>query len=202
MLVLEENVLYELNVKNSRFLAEAFIVENAEAAREKLREQKARYADASHVVHAFVVGPEGNVMGCSDDGEPPGTSGRPTLEVLKGSGVTNVILTVTRWFGGTKLGTGGLVKAYTESAQGAVALMRTHEMVAMSSFSVEVPYALYEQVKKLLAACGAEVLTEDFGAAITLAGRLRESETETLATQLRDISRGGIQLCTTAEGMR
>lgn len=202
MLVLDENVLFELNVKNSRFLAEAFYVENAEAAREKLREQKARYADASHVVHAFVVGPEGNIMGCSDDGEPSGTSGRPTLEVLKGSGVTNVILTVTRWFGGTKLGTGGLVKAYTESAQGAVALMRTHELVAMSSFSMDVPYGLYEQVKKLLAACEAETLSEEFGAEITLKGRLRESETEKLTVQLRDLSRGKIELVTTMEGSR
>ncbi|MBO7092300.1 MAG: YigZ family protein, partial [Victivallales bacterium] len=144
MLVLEESVQFELTVKNSRFLAEAFIVGNAEAARERLREQKERFSDASHVVHAFIVGPEGNVMGCSDDGEPSGTSGRPVLEVLKGSGVTNVILTVTRWFGGTKLGTGGLVKAYTESAQGVVAQMRTHELVAMSHFEMMVPYGLYE----------------------------------------------------------
>ena len=200
MLVLEENVLFELNVKNSRFLAEAFFVENAEAAREKLREQKARYADASHVVHAFVVGPEGNVMGCSDDGEPSGTSGRPTLEVLKGSGVTNVILTVTRWFGGTKLGTGGLVKAYTESAQGVVALMRTHELVAMSSFALDVPYGLYEQVKKLLASSGAEALAETFGEEVVLSGRLREAEMEKLAVQLRDMSRGRIQLKTEEDG--
>lgn len=199
MLVLEESVQFELNVKNSRFLAEAFIVGNAEAAREKLREQKERFSDSNHVVHAFVVGPEGNVMGCSDDGEPSGTSGRPVLEVLKGSGVTNVILTVTRWFGGTKLGTGGLVKAYTESAQGVVALMRTHELVAMSRFGVDVPYGLYEQVKKLLAAHGAEIQTEEFGEGVSMAGRLRESETEPLAVQLRDLSRGKIQLRTEKE---
>ena len=200
MLVLEESVQFELTVKNSRFLAEAFVVANAEAAREKLRNQKERFSDASHVVHAFIVGPEGNVMGCSDDGEPSGTSGRPVLEVLKGSGVTNVILTVTRWFGGTKLGTGGLVKAYTESAQGVVAQMKTHELVAMSRFEMVVPYGLYEQVKKLLAAHGAEVQSESFGEGVSLSGRLRESETAPLAVQLRDLSRGKVELLTEAEG--
>ena len=200
MLVLEDSVQFELTVKNSRFLAEAFIVGNAEAARERLREQKERFSDASHVVHAFIVGPEGNVLGCSDDGEPSGTSGRPVLEVLKGSGVTNVILTVTRWFGGTKLGTGGLVKAYTESAQGVVAQMRTHELVAMSRFEMTVPYGLYEQVKKLLAAHGAEIQTEMFGEGVAMAGRLREAEVEPLAGQLRDLSRGKIELQTEAEG--
>ena len=172
MLVLEESVQFELTVKNSRFLAEAFIVGNAEAARERLREQKERFSDASHVVHAFIVGPEGNVMGCSDDGEPSGTSGRPVLEVLKGSGVTNVILTVTR----------------------------THELVAMSHFEMTVPYGLYEQVKKLLAAHGAEIQTETFGEGVAMAGRLREAETKPLAGQLRDLSRGKIELQTEAEG--
>ena len=200
MLVLEESVQFELTVKNSRFLAEAFVVANAEAARERLREQKERFSDASHVVHAFIVGPEGNVMGCSDDGEPSGTSGRPVLEVLKGSGVTNVILTVTRWFGGTKLGTGGLVKAYTESAQGVVAQMKTHELVAMSRFGTTVPYGLYEQVKKLLAAHGAEVQSESFGEGVAMAGRLRETEVATLSAQLRDLSRGKVELQTEAEG--
>ena len=200
MLVLEDSVQFELTVKNSRFLAEAFVVANAEAAREKLRNQKVRFSDASHVVHAFIVGPEGTVMGCSDDGEPSGTSGRPVREVLKGSGVTNVILTVTRWFGGTKLGTGGLVKAYTESAQGVVAQMKTHELVAMSRFETVVPYGLYEQVKKLLATHGAEVQSESFGEGVSLSGRLREAETAPLAVQLRDLSRGKVELQTEAEG--
>ena len=139
-------------------------------------------------------------MCCSDDGEPSGTSGRPVLEVLKGSGVTNVILTVTRWFGGTKLGTGGLVKAYTESAQGVVAQMKTHELVAMSRFEMTVPYGLYEQVKKLLAAHGAEVQTESFGEGVAMAGHLRESEVASLAVQLRDLSRGKVEMQTEAEG--
>ena len=78
---------------------------------EYVKSQKAKYADATHVVHAFVIGPGAEVMGMSDDGEPSGTAGRPALDVLRGRGCTNTVLTITRWFGGTLLGTGGLVKA-------------------------------------------------------------------------------------------
>ena len=78
-------------------------------------------------------------MGCSDDGEPSGTAGRPALEVLKGSGITNVLLTVTRWFGGIKLGTGGLVRAYTESAQLALADAPTVELVPLTRFTLSLP---------------------------------------------------------------
>ena len=113
MLILRQGTRAELTVRKSRFLAEATPVDSVEAARALWRERKRIYADSNHVVYAFVCGPQGGVMGCSDDGEPSGTSGRPTLEVLKGSGITNVLLTVTRWFGGILLGTGGLVRAYT-----------------------------------------------------------------------------------------
>lgn len=194
MLVLDEYASFELTIKNSRFLAEAFAVSSAEEAREKLREQKEKYADASHVVHAFVVGPSGGVQGCSDDGEPSGTSGRPTLEVLKGTGVTNVMITVTRWFGGTKLGTGGLVKAYTESAQGVAALMVTSELVEKTSFEVAIPYALYDQVKILFDSVGVELSDETFGEEVCLRGQVRESEAAGLEASLRDISRGKVGL--------
>ena len=139
-------------------------------------------------------------MAAAAVGAPCRPSGRPVLEVLKGSGVTNVILTVTRWFGGTKLGTGGLVKAYTESAQGVVAQMKTHELVAMSRFETAVPYGLYEQVKKLMGTHGVEIQTESFGEGVSLSGRLRESEVASLAVQLRDLSRGKVELRTEAEG--
>ena len=109
---------FTLIVKNSRFLAELFPVATQEGARTILAAQKSRWPDIRHVVHAFAIGPQANILGCSDDGEPAGTAGRPALEVLKGSGVTNVLLTIARWFGGTKLGTGGLVHAYGDAARG------------------------------------------------------------------------------------
>lgn len=95
----------------------SFPVETQAQAREKLHEVKQKYFDATHVVHAFSVGLKSETFGMSDDGEPSGTAGRPVLDVLKGSGITNILLTVTRYFGGTLLGTGGLVHAYSESAK-------------------------------------------------------------------------------------
>src|SRR5574344_183749 len=94
-----------------------------------LHELKIQYADATHVVHAFVTGTFGEVNGMSDDGEPAGTAGRPVLEVLKGSNITNVLLTVTRYFGGTLLGTGGLVKAYGDCAK--LAIEQAHQQNAI-----------------------------------------------------------------------
>jgi len=148
MLILRQGTRAELLVRKSRFLAEATPVASADAARELWRERKRIYADCNHVVMAFICGPQGGVMGCSDDGEPSGTAGRPALEVLKGSGITNVLLTVTRWFGGIKLGTGGLVRAYTESAQLALADPPVVELVPLTRFILALSYLHYENVRR------------------------------------------------------
>ena len=117
MEVLSEYASAELEIKKSRFLAEAFPVSSQSEARNLLKAQKERYDDATHVVHGLVLGNAAEILGMSDDGEPAGTAGRPVLDVVKGRGCTNILVTVTRWFGGTLLGTGGLVKAYGDSAK-------------------------------------------------------------------------------------
>jgi len=180
----------ELNIRNSRFLAEAFIVGTQEEARALIKAQKERYADATHVVHAFVIGPAGGILGCSDDGEPSGTAGRPVLDVLKGSGLTNALVTVTRWFGGTLLGTGGLVKAYGESAKAVLAGTPSEELVAMRDFSVEFAYEVYERARREIVALGAQVEREDFGTAVLVSGRIREADAEVLSERVADISSG------------
>ena len=91
MKVLVENASCETVIKNSRFIAEAFIVGNQSEARDVLREQKSRYSDATHVCHAFITGPKAETSGMSDDGEPSGTAGRPMLDVLKGSGIMPMV---------------------------------------------------------------------------------------------------------------
>ncbi len=187
----------ELMIKNSRFLGEAFSVLSAEEARELLREQKARYADSSHVVHAFVVGTEATILGCSDDGEPPGTAGRPMLEVLRNSELRNVLLTVTRWFGGTNLGPGGLVRAYTECAQELLKVAETRELINRSQTSFKVPYALYEQVKKLLLELEFILEKEEFGEEVQVSGQLPSECLPSLQAQLRDLSHGQINLSET-----
>ena len=105
-------------VVNSRFIATLVPVLSVDEARAFIARIKKEFADASHNVSAYIIG-GGNTVAefCSDDGEPSGTSGKPALAVLRGSGLGDVAVVVTRYFGGTLLGTGGLVKAYTESTQ-------------------------------------------------------------------------------------
>lgn len=190
MLILRQGTHAELTVRKSRFLAEATPVDSVESARALWRERKRIYADSNHVVFAFVCGPQGGVMGCSDDGEPSGTSGRPTLEVLKGSGITNVLLTVTRWFGGIKLGTGGLVRAYTESAQLALADAQTAELVPMTRFTLALSYLHYESVRRRLAEFAAEITGEEFAAGVTLAGTIPSANYAAFAEAVRDLTSG------------
>ncbi len=182
----------ETVARGSRFLAEAFPVETQEGARAALREQKAKYADATHVVHAFVIGPAAGILGCSDDGEPSGTAGRPVLEVLKGSCLTNVMVTVTRWFGGTLLGTGGLVKAYTEAARSAVelALARSHELVETLDFAVAVPYDAYERVRREIDSAGATVSGETFAEDVEVRGVVSRSGADSLSARVTDLTQG------------
>lgn len=183
----------EIVIKRSRFISELLSVPpTQEGVKESLRIQKERWANRglSHLVHAFIVGPGANVFSCSDDGEPSGTAGRPVLEVLKGTGITNVMLTVARYFGGIKLGTGGLVKAYTESAQAVVALAKTTELVPMISFSINAPYSCYEKIKIILNASEAIITGESFETGVVITGNMREAMFSAAFEQCRDASRG------------
>lgn len=110
----------EIVEKKSRFIANVRKVESEEEAVAFIEEMKKRYYDARHNCSAFVIGTRGELTRCSDDGEPSGTAGRPMLEVLLGSEIRGIAAVVTRYFGGTLLGTGGLVRAYTQSLQEAL----------------------------------------------------------------------------------
>ena len=190
MFILKEHVQAETFAKNSRFLSELFIADSPEKAKEIWHTLKENYDNGGHIVYAFITGPQGNVMGCSDDGEPSGTAGRPTLEVLKGSGLTNVLLTTARWFGGTLLGTGGLVRAYTAGAQAALEMAEKIPLVPMMKVTVDIPYPLYESVKRLLAEFSCRILQEDFTDKITLSASIEKRFTPLLAEKINDLSNG------------
>ncbi len=194
MRILQEATYFEMMIKNSRFVAEALPVASAEEARAVLAAQRARYADANHVVYAFIVGLQGEVLGCSDAGEPSGTAGRPTLAVVKGSGMTNFLLTTARWFGGTKLGTGGLVHGYTACAQGALENAVSEEWVAKTTFALELPYDLYDRVKRLFAETEVEVLEEAFTDVIAMRCVVREEAFAGLDADVGEMSKGKVAL--------
>lgn len=120
MKVLLETTTAEIVEKKSRFIANVFYVENENEAVSRLNETRKNYYDAKHNCYAYILGKNGETMKSSDDGEPQGTAGHPMLDILKGENLTNCIAIVTRYFGGTLLGTGGLVRAYSESLKAAI----------------------------------------------------------------------------------
>ncbi|ULQ59589.1 YigZ family protein [Brucepastera parasyntrophica] len=190
MFIIRNPAEAEIEVKRSRFLAEIFPVKNQEEARLLLKSRKEKYRDAAHVVHAFVIGKAGEILGCSDDGEPSGTAGRPVLDVLKGSGITDILLMVTRWFGGILLGTGGLVKAYGLAARTVLLAADITELVPMCDFEVTLPYAVFDRVQLEIASRGIEITGEDFGTEIHLCGKIAVSRADDFCTFVHDITSG------------
>ena len=151
----------EVEHLRSRFIATLSPAANSDEARAFIREVRQEFPDASHNVPAYVIGGGKNIMDyCSDDGEPSGTAGRPVLTVLRGSGLGDCALVVTRYFGGTLLGTGGLVKAYTDAAQEVLKHVTRAKRVAVSLCEVIIPYPFYERVVLLLQKNHADVLGE------------------------------------------
>ncbi len=194
MNILVESARTETVVKNSRFIAEVFPVTTQAEAREKLKELKETYRDATHVVHAFIAGLQGETSGLSDDGEPSGTAGRPVYEVLKGSGITNILLTVTRYFGGTLLGTGGLVRAYSDAAKQVLAAAHSEPYVARSSFSFTCPYSVHEGILRLFTNYTITDVKQEYGADVQVSGRIITEQTEAFAQSIKDMTKGKMEV--------
>lgn len=184
----------ELTVVNSRFIATIAPAFSVDEARAFVGRVRAEFADASHNVPAYVIGHGATTIAhCHDDGEPSGTAGRPMLAVLQGSGLGDVTLVVTRYFGGTKLGTGGLVRAYGDAARAALAALPRAAKVATVTALVEAPYPLLERLRLLAAAHGGQTLDEEFAAAITLTIRFRAERFDAFAAALRELSHGAVE---------
>jgi uncharacterized YigZ family protein len=181
-------------VVNSRFiatLAPAFSIDEARTFMAKIKKE---FADATHNVPVYIIGGGNTVTEYfSDDGEPAGTSGKPALAVLRGSGLGDAALVITRYFGGTLLGTGGLVKAYTESAQLVVNAVGRGQRVPVHVVMLAIPYNLLERVRLLAARHRAEILGEDFAGEITLTIQIPLSDFEAFQLGLRELSAGKLQ---------
>jgi uncharacterized YigZ family protein len=159
----------EIYVKNSRFIGRAGYTPSVDAAKVFIEKIKAEEPTCSHAVYAFAVGYGASVThGMSDAGEPSGTAGRPALAVVKGSGLGDVTVVIARYFGGTKLGTGGLVKAYTETAQLTLAELATTEKVERRAVTIAIPYHFHQQAKRLVEAHHGEIEAEEFAAEVTM----------------------------------
>ncbi|HSJ13721.1 MAG TPA: YigZ family protein [Longimicrobiales bacterium] len=152
-------------VQRSRFIATLGAAADAEAARAFIDGVREEFPDATHNCWAYVAGPPGStaVIGMSDAGEPHGTAGRPMLDVLLHSGVGEVVAVVTRYYGGTKLGKGGLVRAYGGAVQHALVELPRARRVRRSEFWIQAGYGDVDPLRRLIAEYQVEVLAETFG---------------------------------------
>jgi uncharacterized YigZ family protein len=184
----------EIMVVNSRFISTAAPVFRVEAARAFIARIRAEFADASHHVPAFLIGAGASVTAhCTDDGEPSGTAGRPALAVLQGSGLGDVVVVVTRYFGGTKLGTGGLVHAYGEAVKAVLAVLPRAEKIPTHTVMLACPYPYFDRVRLLIVAHHGLILDEDFGVDVTITARFATWHLPPLQDGLRELTRGALQ---------
>ena len=184
----------EILVVNSRFIASAGPVFSVEEAREFIKHMREEFSDATHNVPAFLVGHGASVTAhCTDDGEPSGTAGRPILTVLQGSGLGDIVVVVTRYYGGTKLGTGGLVRAYTQSVQEVLKVLPIAQKRATYTAMLVAPYTYFERIRLLVGEYQGNIIDEDFGVDVTLTIRFPVEYFEGFQGQLQEMTRGCLQ---------
>ena len=189
-------VRVEERIEHSRFICtldHAASIDDAKAIIDRVRGE---FPDATHHCFAYVIGPPGSTTttAASDDGEPAGTAGRPMLKVLLNSGLGDVVAVVTRYFGGVKLGKGGLVRAYSGGVQHALREVSARERVDEIDARALVPYAVIDGVRRALSRHGVTVTGELFGEQVVLAMRVPEDRIDAVQRDLADLSAGTVQL--------
>lgn len=182
----------EIEVKRSRFLCTLERVGDEAAARGVVDRLRKEHWDSRHTCSAFVLGPRGDVQRSSDDGEPAGTAGAPMLEVLRGAGVSDVVAVVTRWFGGTLLGAGGLVRAYGDAVRAALGEAGLLRRELLTEHELTVGHADAGRLESELRSRGVTVLDTTYADAVTL--RLGVLDSSGLAALLAELSGGTIAL--------
>jgi uncharacterized YigZ family protein len=181
----------EIEVLNSRFIATIAPAFSVEEARQFIAQIKTEFSDATHNVPAYLIGHGTSVTAhCLDDGEPSGTAGRPALAVLSGSGLGDAVVVVTRYFGGTKLGTGGLVRAYGDAVRAVLAEVPRAEKLPVHTVMMALPYPAFERVRLLVGAHGGQILDESFAANVTVTARFAVEQFPVFEGALQELSRG------------
>lgn len=182
----------EYEEKKSRFIAQVSFADSEAAALAFLEQVRAANRTARHNVYAYRLR-EGSRERYSDDGEPAKTAGTPALEVLQHSGLTDLIVVVTRYFGGVLLGTGGLVRAYTTATAQALQNAEVVTVRSVVRLAVTVDYSLYERADLLIRAAGAKLDPPEFTDRVTLRWVMPEHTEGPLLGQLRELTRGGAE---------
>lgn len=193
-ITIEGRAVGEIEEKKSRFIASLAHVETEEEALAFLEEIRAANRMARHNVYAYILrqggaGASGRIR-YSDDGEPQKTAGLPTLEVLQHTELTDVICVVTRYFGGVLLGTGGLVRAYTQATQAGIEAARLVEVSRCVDITVRTTYSNYEPLVRIAQECGAKVRDTIYDDAVTLVVRMLDGTQDPFLLKLTELERG------------
>lgn len=184
----------EIVEKKSRFIANVQATYTEEEAAAFIESVRKKYWDARHHCYAYILGEQGQTVRFSDDGEPSGTAGRPILEVLSGSGIRNLTLVVTRYFGGTLLGTGGLVRAYTQVAQAGLAKSRVAVMCYGYAFTVKTDYNGIGKIQYLLGKHGIPIGESVYTEQVSIEFLVPFEERERLIKEITEATAGGAQV--------
>lgn len=188
--VLLEGGQGEIVEKKSRFIATIRRCETEGEATAFVEEMKKKYWDARHNCSAMVVGAGGELTRCSDDGEPSGTAGRPMLEVLLGEGIRNIVVVVTRYFGGTLLGTGGLVRAYTQAVQEGLKHCVVGRMRLGRQIEVHTDYNGIGKIQYILGQRGIEPVNTVYTDAVTVELILPVEDVDGLEKEITEATSG------------
>ena len=182
----------EIEEKKSRFIAHLAHVESEEEARSFLEEIRTEHRMARHNVYAYILRGEGasERIRYSDDGEPQKTAGLPTLQTLQHAGLTDIACVVTRYFGGTLLGTGGLVRAYTQATQSAIAKSERVTVSVCIDITLRIAYPLYDQMVRIAAECNAKTLDTQYADTVTLTLRMLDGTQESFLMKVTELCHG------------
>lgn len=180
----------ELEIKRSRFIARVAHVTSEQAARQVIDQERSTHPKARHWCTAFVLDPDARTQRCNDDGEPSGTAGTPMLEVLTGHQLTYVVAVVTRYFGGTLLGAGGLVRAYSQATSAALDTLPTRTFSLVVPLTVTLDYATAQTTRVRCEQRGWLVLDAQYGQAVDLTIGVRPEDLDAVGALLADVSAG------------
>lgn len=185
----------EIKVKGSRFIGEAALVTDAAGAKKYLESVRKREYEATHHCYAHRLGIAGDIeFKYSDDGEPNGSAGKPIYDCIAGRELTSIIVVVTRYYGGTKLGTGGLARAYSEAALLSLEKAGKKTNYITDSIQLTIEFSFYDQILKVIEKLNAQQTESDFSEKVSLTVLIRKSLTEQFVRELTDISRGTAQI--------
>ena len=189
-----EGCEHQTRIKASRFMAELFPVKNEDEIQNFLNEVKKREYNANHHCFAWRLGVgDDEIWRVSDDGEPAGTAGKPIYQVLYGAGITNVLAVVTRYFGGTKLGKGGLMRAYAGVVQEALPLLKKRGFIPHITLECHCDFEHANLVYRLIETYGAQLRDQDYTEGVTIKLSIKKDQADKFSWDLHELSNGLIK---------